>query len=774
MNAVTFLMQIKIKLPFIIEIEHYNEDIEEDTNFLKTVPNLNLNIPDHTILDKIGEGGMSAVYLGRQISLQRKVAIKVLKKLVMEDKSLGERFVDEAKTVASLDHPHIISIYEAKKLPSGLAYFTMPYLTHGDFGEIICTNSDHLIELLTQICDGLSHAHKHGVIHRDLKPENILFDQFGRIKIADFGIAISKNAKRKTKETQLLGSAHYMSPEQIQSRDIDRQSDIYSLGCIIYEKLTGDHVFQASNDFSILMSHINKPIPDLPDALQEWQPIIDKCLAKDPDDRYSSVESLKDALLAIKYNTNKTPVEVQEPKVQTKKQPNFFWPAITAVSLLMVMVVILFLNSKTPNENKPELIAEKQALVAPIKEEQESEPLDLQISIVDESRSNEELIDLTGNLDNETLNQMSVEVKLEEAQNLLRRFRLTKPKGENAADKFQSILLEQPNNQAAKNGLNQVGNYYFKLIERKIDEQDFVTASKHIESTVEYIEKYNIDRNLFTEPVSKIINKTNQLVNHATQKRRYDPMAETYLAMSSLLMPDDVVLAQLKTAYQNIPKNSQVFNDKFGHEFAYFAVNVPGLKDFMVGTHEVTVEQFKRFAGERFTDEKCHHYDKKVFFKKTWLKPPFEQATTHPVICINAHQAKEYAQWYSAQTGANYRLPTQQEFVYLNNQLQTSNNCKTANLAGQEVSKEKKATQQRLNCNDGQLFTAPVESFTARSNVADLNGNVSEWVESCSNQTYCAIGNSWRSGRNDNNTQIHNESANATYSHIGFRLIKEF
>ena len=108
---------------------------------LKSVPSASIHIPDHTIIEKIGSGGMSSVYLGRQISLQRKVAIKVLKTLVMDDQDLAERFVHEAKTIASLDHPHIIAIYEAKKLPSGLTYFTMPYLNHGNFGDIICTNA---------------------------------------------------------------------------------------------------------------------------------------------------------------------------------------------------------------------------------------------------------------------------------------------------------------------------------------------------------------------------------------------------------------------------------------------------------------------------------------------------------------------------------------------------------------------------------------------------------------------------------------------------------
>ncbi len=745
---------------------------------LKTVPKLNLNIPDHTILDKIGEGGMSAVYLGRQISLQRKVAIKVLKKLVMDDKTLAERFVDEAKTVASLDHPHIISIYEAKKLPSGLAYFTMPYLTHGDFGEIICTNSDHLIELLCQICDGLSHAHQHGIIHRDLKPENILFDQFGRIKIADFGIAISKNAKRKTKETQLLGSAHYMSPEQIQSKEIDRHSDIYSLGCIIYEKLTGDHVFQANNDFSILMSHINKPIPELPKALIEWQPIIDNCLAKEPADRYDSVEELKDALLAIKYNKHTV---TDKPQVATAK--GIKWPQIWvgASGLLLIIAATFFLTRESADE--PIEIDTTAASAEQSTEQTDqttassspsSKPLELSIGVVEPSADDEsEMVDLTGNLDNETINQMSVEVTLSEAQELLKRYRLTKPKGENAADKFQSVLLEQPDNQEARTGLNQVGRYYFNLIERKLKDEEIEDALKHVKSMVEYLDKYNIDRSLFEQQVSSIMTKTHGLVNQAVNKRRNNKQAEDYLQMASLLMPDYAFVNDLRNSYNNIPHTGDVVADKLGHQFVYFATpSNAGLNDFLLADHEVTVEQFARFAQTRFNDAKCHHYDKKVFFKKTWLKPPFEQTLQHPVICINAQQAKAYADWYSAQTGDRYRLPTQQEFVYLNQQLPQNNSCQTANLAGQETNKEKKATELKLNCSDGQVFTAPVGSFDSASEVTDLNGNVSEWVTSCKNMTACAIGNSWRSESNSSNIQTHSESADNSYSHIGFRLVK--
>ena len=740
---------------------------------MKTVPKLNLNIPDHTILDKIGEGGMSAVYLGRQISLQRKVAIKVLKKLVMDDKSLAERFVDEAKTVASLDHPHIISIYEAKKLPSGLAYFTMPYLTHGDFGEIICTSSDHLIELLCQICDGLSHAHKYGIIHRDLKPENILFDQFGRIKIADFGIAISKHTKRKTKESQLLGSAHYMSPEQIQSKDIDRHSDIYSLGCIIYEKLTGDHVFHAGNDFSILMSHINKPIPQLPKPLADWQPIIDRCLAKKPADRFDNVDELKDALLAIKYSkANPQPINPETRNVNTK--PYLLGGAAGVLGLLLLAWFMFGQeDAVTADEPTTQSVQTIQAPVKaePIKPVSQEEPFEMTIGVVP---NDDEQVDITGTLDNETINQMSIEVKLSEAEDLLKRLRLTKPQGDNAADKFHAVLLEQPDNTAAQQGLIAVGHAYMNLINSKIEDQDYDDAMVHVQSWRDYLDNYPVDAAVFENKVSAILSTTQQLVRAAVQKRRTNPQASQYLQLAQALKPNYAFVNDLQTDYDNIPQNGQLFSDKLNHQFVFFAMpDRSGLTDLLWGQHEVSIEQFKRFAQERFTDEKCHHYDKKSFFKKTWLKPPFPQSASHPVICINAAQAEAYAQWLSDQTGHTYRLPTAAEFTQMNRLLSANNNCQTSNLAGTEVKGEDKATEQTLGCDDGQVFTAATGHFSPLQNVYDLQGNVSEWVSNCGGQSHCAIGTSWRSGTGQNHRDIQPENPAENHSHIGFRLVRE-
>lgn len=745
---------------------------------MKAVPKLNINIPDHTILDKIGEGGMSAVYLGRQQSLQRKVAIKVLKKLVMEDKLLAERFVDEAKTVASLDHPHIISIYEAKKLPSGLAYFTMPYLTHGDFSEIICTNAEHLIDLLGQICDGLSHAHEHGVIHRDLKPDNILFDQFGRIKIADFGIAITKKSQRKTKETQLLGSAHYMSPEQIQSRPIDHRSDIYSLGCIIYEKITGEHVYSASNDFSILMAHINKPLPILPAELSVWQPIIDQCLAKNPTDRYQSVADLKADLMKIRYQDHQ-PDTRKKTAIQWGAYKKFLVPASVIIAMLILVVIGLSIvgHDPAPTAAEPNKVAaqsvpdeaiqavQHESLTPPQSLAKEVTPVEPDIPLM------ETVINLPEN-DSSFDGEPDLTARLSQANENLKTFRLTKPANDNAASQFAAIMAEYPDNQAARQGLHKVGLYYFSLINSKLDQQAYGDAITHIQSLTDFFKEYPVKAGDYQTDIEKITDKANNLVQQAIKKRRSNPQASDYLTMAMMLKPNDETLTKLETQYQAIPKNGDVITDLSGISWIFVAAaNSTGSGDFWLAQSEITVKQFKPFAENKGFNDRCEHFGKGGFFKKTWDKPPFDQTEQHPVICITAAQASAYAVWLSDKQQAEYRLPTLAQWQSAQKNLAKTPKCETSNVAGLETVDESKF-ERRSDCRDDFVFTAPVNSLGAATNSHDVTGNVAEWVRDCGQQKYCAAGGSWMSGNLADTLKTESADPNKALSHVGFRLIK--
>ncbi|WP_154222334.1 bifunctional serine/threonine-protein kinase/formylglycine-generating enzyme family protein [Marinicella rhabdoformis] len=821
---------------------------------LKSVPSANIHIPDHTIIEKIGSGGMSSVYLGRQISLQRKVAIKVLKTLVMDNQDLAERFVHEAKTIASLDHPHIITIYEAKKLSSGLTYFTMPYLNHGNFGDIICTNADHLIDLLCQICEGLAFAHNRGVIHRDLKPDNILFDQFGQLKIADFGIALSKDTERRTKDEQILGSAHFMSPEQIQTRDINYLSDIYSLGCIIYEKLTGDHVYEANNDFAVLLAHINKAPPELPKALSKWQPILNRCLAKKPEDRYQSALELKEDLLAIRSHKGNT---VSKQKRQPLSLPAWLKPwqagAVCATLLVMVLAVVLWPSNKTGtqqplnnaslpspldnildntitevesaqalNNNEPDSTntttqADSSAVVpAETTEEAETaqlvalessavvtevnpfeatilpdeieafeafsdeapettaeavlsdDPLAIDISSMVVLDENGQVIDSPENY---------VDLLLAQGQALLKKYRLTKPSGESAIDRFKAVLAIEPENISAKEGINQIARYYLRLVQSKQKSGDLAKAQVYAKAMVSFADAEGVDINLFEYDIKKISDSATAAITEAIADRRKNKSVEALFALN-MVFDSSPESQALFTQYQQIPQLGLVINSESSHNMVF----VPGQtskQDFMVSQNEVTVAQYKAFAGENASKDKCEHLGSKGIFKRySWLKPPFDQTNTHPVVCITATEAQAYANWLSQKTGHNYRLPTATEWQTLNKVSGQANNCQQANLAGTETNSKSKITDNPLSCQDAHMYTAAAGSFAAQNNINDINGNVAEWTLDCTTgadcQQFALAGNSWSSGQGEKNTRINKTSKDTRVSHAGFRLVRTF
>ena len=196
----------------------------------------------YRIVDTLGEGGMANVYLADDIILKRQVAVKIIRLDLQKDSQVTARFEREALATSELSHPNIVSVFDVGS-DHGLPYMVMEYVKGPDLKEYIQDNTPiplpKVIKIMDQILSAMSLAHKHGVIHRDLKPQNILMDENGNIKIADFGIAVALNQTTITQTNSVLGSVHYMSPEQTRGGMVTKQSDIYSLGIILYELLTG-------------------------------------------------------------------------------------------------------------------------------------------------------------------------------------------------------------------------------------------------------------------------------------------------------------------------------------------------------------------------------------------------------------------------------------------------------------------------------------------------------------------------------------------------------
>jgi len=255
-------------------------------------------IGHYRIISKIGAGGMGEVYLAEDTKLDRKVALKFLPLQLCQDAECRARFAREAQAVAKLSHPNIVTIHEVSEF-QGRPFFAMEFVEGHSLRELIRSNElplERVIDLISQICDGLYKAHSAGVVHRDIKPANILIDSDGRPKIADFGLATIKGSEHLTKAGSTLGTAAYMSPEQARGQEIDSRTDLWSLGVMMYEILAGELPFRGEHEQTLIYSILHeepKPL-EITKAVTmlDVQPIISRLLKKDPQSRYSSASDV--------------------------------------------------------------------------------------------------------------------------------------------------------------------------------------------------------------------------------------------------------------------------------------------------------------------------------------------------------------------------------------------------------------------------------------------------------------------------------------------------
>ncbi|MGM9920538.1 MAG: Stk1 family PASTA domain-containing Ser/Thr kinase, partial [Bhargavaea sp.] len=253
----------------------------------------------YEVLGLLGGGGMSTVYLAQDIILDRPVAIKVLRQDFSDEDELRKRFQREALSATSLVHPNIVNIYDVGE-DGDLQYLVMEYVEGQTLKEYI---KDHAplapaeaVEIMKQLCSGITAAHLHGIIHRDIKPQNILMDREGQVKLTDFGIAMALSATALTRTNSVMGTVHYLSPEQARGGMATKRTDIYSLGIVLYEMLTGKLPFSGESAVSIALKHLQEQTPSVralrPDIPQSLENVILKATAKDSAERYPSAEAM--------------------------------------------------------------------------------------------------------------------------------------------------------------------------------------------------------------------------------------------------------------------------------------------------------------------------------------------------------------------------------------------------------------------------------------------------------------------------------------------------
>lgn len=258
----------------------------------------------YSVSHRIGDGGMATVYYAMHTALDRPVVLKVLHPHLARDADMRERFRREAETAAQLVHPHICPIIDFG-MSERHVYTVMPYLSRGTLGDRIAGRRalppEKVAAVGAQVASALDYAHRHGVVHRDIKPDNVLFDEDEHALVTDFGIATAHFRGRMTGTGHVMGTPHYMSPEQARGRLLDGRSDLYTLGVVLYETLLGFVPFDGADVYSITSKHLEE-MPVSPDLVDSRVPpalatIVMRALAKHPVERYQRGNDLADALI---------------------------------------------------------------------------------------------------------------------------------------------------------------------------------------------------------------------------------------------------------------------------------------------------------------------------------------------------------------------------------------------------------------------------------------------------------------------------------------------
>jgi eukaryotic-like serine/threonine-protein kinase len=262
----------------------------------------------YAVLDILGEGGMARVYLARDNVLDRDVALKALREQYAGDEEFVERFRREAKNAAALNHPSIVQVYDQGRAGDGTYYMAMEYVPGGTLKDrikkVAPLHPGEAAGITSRVADALEVAHGRGIVHRDIKPQNVLLTTSGDAKVADFGIARAASSKTITETNLVLGTSAYMSPEQVRGDRAGPASDLYSLGVVLYEMLTGEQPYRADDPIATAMKHLDEPPRhprDINPAVpQELDALVAKLLAKRPEDRYASAAQLAEDLRRVR------------------------------------------------------------------------------------------------------------------------------------------------------------------------------------------------------------------------------------------------------------------------------------------------------------------------------------------------------------------------------------------------------------------------------------------------------------------------------------------
>jgi hypothetical protein len=450
---------------------------------------IDVKIPGYRVLRILGAGGMATVYLAEQESLEREVALKVMAPALAANAEFCQQFLKEGRITAKLSHPNLVTVHDIG-CHEGVYYMASEYLPAGTLRDRLQRGLGvaEALGIARDVAAGLAYAHHMGFVHRDVKPGNILFRASGSAVLADFGIAKAiKSISSATMAGTAIGTPDYMSPEQAQATLVDGRTDIYSLGAVLYEMLSGRKPYTAHDPYAVALRHVTDPVPRLDEGLAWLQPLIDRAMAKDREERFATGTDLIDAcdeLLATHPEialpaggARRTPVPVAAATSSGRSaapgSPSagptrpLRWATLLAVVAVLALVVLVWRWSRPGQTSAPlpQPAEPTPAPVSPMPIEPATDPL--VAAGLDRLRT-PALLARAGNY-------------LEEGLRNGEGRHLSFPDGDNAIDLFREVLKREPENIVAKNALARIAAFYADSAQRMYDRGLDTAADELIE-----------------------------------------------------------------------------------------------------------------------------------------------------------------------------------------------------------------------------------------------------------------------------------------------------
>lgn len=469
-----------------------------------------MEIPGYRIEKEIGKGGMATVYLAVQESLERSVVLKIMDRVQRTaSEEMAQRFMDEGRIVASLHHPNIVTIYDIGLAGEDL-YISMEYVQGGDLKKRMESHvtPKTALDIIAKIATALDSAHSHNVIHRDVKPANILFREDGTPLLTDFGIAKQTDYDKDLTSTGIfLGSPNYVSPEQADGRSVDGRSDIYSLGCIFYEMLTGYKPYHSDSVIDIVIQHKTSAVPTLPEKLSIYQSLLDRMMAKNLDDRFANAQEMLKSIAKLQALENTGEEELipdfditghADTKKKTEKTKKKM--SITLIVLLVLSSIFFFglqfveIKLKSSEASMAQVSTNSvlpQTAIDPAKNlaEQTLETIQTSQEPVTNTGVTTETVSEESQVQENAVEPKPAKPASEEVTRALAwlgkqsldEYKLTYPPKDNAYYYYSRLLELEPNNRSAYEGILAIADRYVILAEQSF-------ANNEVEKTKTYIE----------------------------------------------------------------------------------------------------------------------------------------------------------------------------------------------------------------------------------------------------------------------------------------------